>query len=200
MSVTVLCSGRRTHRDVITKHLLVDILFDLQESFHLLQVTTRRGSDECATRPATKTSNKEISGMRVWSVDKVVASGSTERRFPYYHSHLSTVGNVASQSEMAGHKLHRFGASKFCSVHVPKHPRRQSAKTPGDLATVIAVLVQQSVDDLLGSVESLLAEHIQLRFDVIKFGEVKCSKLVGNPPLRTPRPTRSSSLFVLAAI
>ena len=45
-----------------------------------------------------------------------------------------------------------------------------------------AVLVKQNVDDLLRSVEPLLAELVlSLRGDVKKFGEVKCSKVVGNP-------------------
>ena len=160
-------------------------LLDRQTTFHRLQVTTHRSSDECATQPAAKTSKDGIPGKNALSVHTVVAS--TERRLPHCHSFLNTVGKVASQSNMAGHNLQRFGTSKLqiWSERQPQHYHRQLAKKREDIARVIHVmvaLVHHNLDNLPRAVEALLTKlMLKLSGEVIKIGEVKCSKLVGNP-------------------
>ena len=183
--VTILCSnsdGELAY--VMAERWLRETfkLFDRQTTFHRLQVTTRRSSDECATQPAAKTSKDGIPGKNALTVHTVVAS--TERRLPHCQSFLSTVGSVARQSKIAGHKLQSFGTSKLCSGHQPKHCHRQLAKKREDVARVIHVmvaLVHHNLENLPRVVEALHAKHmLKLTGEVIKIGEVKCSKLVGN--------------------
>ena len=75
----------------------------------------------------------------------------------------------------------------ICSGRQPQHYHRQLAKKRGDVARVIHVmvaLVHHNLENLPRAVEALLAKlMLKLTGEVIKIGEVKCSKLVGNPLL-----------------